>query len=186
MYDKLAAKVNNIDTSDFVLKSRYQTDNTDLEKKIPDLTDFVKRTKLTELENKIQDVSSLATRTAFIAVENKIPSVSSLVKKTDYDTKVVEIEKKLADHNHNKYITTPDFNTLMASSVFNARLARTNLITKADFDAKLSNLNRKATANKTKNLLVENELKKLKSFDLSYFIGKSHFEEDGTQNYLIF
>ena len=185
MYDKLAAKVNNIDTSDFVLKSRYQTDKTDLEKKIPDLTDFVKRTKLTELENKIQDVSSLATRTAFIAVENKIPSVSSLVKKTDYDTKVVEIEKKLADHNHNKYITTPDFNTL-ASSVFNARLARTNLITKADFDAKLSSLNRKATANKTKNLLVENELKKLKSFDLSYFIGKSHFEEDGTQNYLIF
>ena len=185
MYDKLAAKVNNIDTSDFVLKSRYQTDKTDLEKKIPDLTDFVKRTKLTELENKIQDVSSLATRTTFIAVENKIPSVSSLVKKTDYDTKVVEIEKKLADHNHNKYITTPDFNTL-ASSVFNARLARTNLITKADFDAKLSSLNRKATANKTKNLLVENELKKLKSFDLSYFIGKSHFEEDGTQNYLIF
>ena len=55
-----------------------------------------------------------------------------------------------------------------------------------DFDAKLSSLNRKITANKTKNLLVENELKKLKTFDLSYFIGKSHFEEDGTQNYLVF
>ena len=41
-------------------------------------------------------------------------------------------------------------------------------------------------ANKTKNLLVENELKKLKTFDSSYFIGKSHFEEDGTQNYLVF
>ena len=36
------------------------------------------------------------------------------------------------------------------------------------------------------NLLVGNELKKLKTFDSSYFIGKSHFEEDGTQNYLIF
>ena len=122
MYDKLAAKVNNIDTSDFVLKSRYQTDKTDLEKKIPDLTDFVKRTKLTELENKIQDVSSLATRTAFIAVENKIPSVSSLVKKTDYDTKMTETEEKLTDHDHDKYFTTPEFNTL-AASVFNARLA---------------------------------------------------------------
>ena len=51
---------------------------------------------------------------------------------------------------------------------------------------KLSSLNRKVTANKAKHLLVENELKKLKIFDSSYFIGKSHFEEDGTQNYLVF
>ena len=34
-------------------------------------------------------------------------------------------------------------------------------------------------------MLVENELKKLKTFDSSYFIGKSHFEDD-TQNYLVF
>ena len=63
------------------------------------------------------------------------------------------------------------------------RIALANLITKTDFDVKLSNLNRKITANKTKHLLVENELNKLKTFDSSYFIGKSHFEEDGTQNY---
>ena len=60
------------------------------------------------------------------------------------------------------------------------------MITKRDFDAKLSSLNRKITANKAKNLLVENELKKLKLFDLSYFIDKTHFEGDGTQNYLAF
>ena len=60
------------------------------------------------------------------------------------------------------------------------------MITKTDFDAKLSNLNRKITQNKTKHLLVENELKKLKTFDSSYFIGKSHFDEDGVQNYLLF
>ena len=60
------------------------------------------------------------------------------------------------------------------------------MITKTDFDAKLSSLNRKITQNKTKHLLVENELNKLKTFDSSYFIGKSHFEEDGTQNYLVF
>ena len=60
------------------------------------------------------------------------------------------------------------------------------MITKTDFDAKLSSLNRKITANKSKHLLVENELKKLKTFDSSYFIGKSYFEEDGTQNYLVF
>ena len=60
------------------------------------------------------------------------------------------------------------------------------MITKTDFDAKLSNLNRKITENKTENLLVKNELNKLKTFDSSYFIGKSHFDEDGTQNYLVF
>ena len=118
-------------------------------------------------------------------VENKIPNVSGLVKKTDFHTKITEIEKKLTGHNHDKYITTPQFNTL-AASVFNARLAQASLITKADFDAKLSSLNRKITANKSKHLLVENELNKLKTFDSGYFIGKSHFEEDGTQNYLVF
>ena len=59
-------------------------------------------------------------------------------------------------------------------------------MTKTDFDAKLSSLNRKITKNKSKHIFVENELKKLKTFDVSYFIGKSHFEEDGTQNYLAF
>ena len=42
-----------------------------------------KKKKLTELENKIPDISNLATKTALTAVENKITSVSSLVKKTD-------------------------------------------------------------------------------------------------------
>ena len=59
-------------------------------------------------------------------------------------------------------------------------------MTKTDFDAKLSSLKRKTTSNKTKHVLIENELKKLKTFDSSYFIGKSHFEEDGVQNYLVF
>ena len=65
-------------------------------------------------------------------------------------------------------------------------IAQANLITKTDFDAKLLNLNKNITSNKTKHLLVENELDKLKTFDFGYFIGKSHFEEDGTQNYLVF
>ena len=53
-------------------------------------------------------------------------------------------------------------------------------------DAKLSSLDKKITQNKSKHLCVENELNKLKIFDLSYFIGKSYFEEDGTRNYLVF
>ena len=59
-------------------------------------------------------------------------------------------------------------------------------MTKTDFDAKISSLNRKITANNSKYLLIENELKKLKTFSKSYFIGKSHFEEEGTKNYLVF
>ena len=163
VYDKFVTKVNNIDTSKFVLKTKYQTDKTELEKRIPNV--FAKKNFLTELENKIPNVSSLATKTALTVVENEIPSVSSLVKKPDYCTKITEIEKKLTDHNHNKYIATPEFNTL-AVSVFNARLAQANFITKTDFDAELSSLNSKIIANKSNNLLVENELKKLIRFIL--------------------
>ena len=75
---------------------------------------------------------------------------------------VTEIENKLNNHNHDKYITTLEFNTL-AADVFNVRLARTNLVTKTDFDVELSSLNRKINSNKSKHLLVENELKKLKT-----------------------
>ena len=132
--DKLVAIVNNIDTSDFVLKTKYQTNKAELEKKITDVGSFVKKTKLTELENKIPDVSNLGATNALTAVGNEIRSVSNLVKKTDYDTKIRELEKKLTDHNHDKYITTSEFNTL-AASVFNAILAQANLITETDFDA---------------------------------------------------
>ena len=59
-------------------------------------------------------------------------------------------------------------------------------MTKTDFDNTVSSLNNKFAANKTKNESIENVLKNLKTFDSSYFIGKSHFEEDGTQNYLVF
>ena len=168
VYHKLVAKLNNIDTSGFVLKIKYQTDKTELENKIPDTSSFVKKTdyntKITELENKIPDVNNLATKTALTTVENKIPNVSNLVNKTSYNTKVTEIENKLNNHNHDKNIDTQDFNK-SAADVSNARLAQVNLITKTDFDAKLSNLNRKITQNKKKHLLVENELNQLKTFD---------------------
>ena len=86
-----------------------------------------------------------------------------LLKKTEYNTKVTDIENKLNNHNRDKYITTPEFNKL-AAHVFNARLVQVNLISKTYFDAKLLNLNRKITKNKTNYLLVQNELNTLKSF----------------------
>ena len=79
--------------------------------------------KTIELENKIPNVCSLATKTGLTVVENIIPNVSSLVKKTNYDRKISELEKKLTYHNHGRYITNPEFNTL-AADVFNARLAQ--------------------------------------------------------------
>ena len=122
-----------------MLKTKYQADKTELEKKIPDVSNLVKKAKLTESENKIPDVSSLATKTALAAIENKLPTVNSLVKKTGYNTKISELEKKLTDHDHDKYITTPELNTL-AADLFNARLAQINLVTKTDFDNKASSL----------------------------------------------
>ena len=71
VYDKLVAKVNGIDTSDFVLKTKYNTEKIELEKKIPDVADFIKKAKLTELANKIPNVSNLATKTELTAVEKK-------------------------------------------------------------------------------------------------------------------
>ena len=60
MQVKLATKVNNIDTSDFAVKTKHQTDKTELEKKIPDVTDLVKKAKFTEIENKIPNINTLA------------------------------------------------------------------------------------------------------------------------------
>ena len=192
MYDKLVAKVNNIHTSDFVLKTNFNTKFTKLENKTPNTSGLVKKTdsntKITEIENKIPDISGLATKTALTTVENKIPSISNLaaktalttvankissisglIKKRDYNTKITDIENKLNNQNHDKYVATSEFNTL-AANVFNARLAQANLITKTDFDAnrKIS-LNRKTTANKARHFLNDN--------DLSYYHAKQYFDE---------
>ena len=90
VYNKLVTKVNSVDTSDFVFKTKYDTDKSELENKIPDTSNLVKETdyntKITEIEGKIPDISNLATKTALTTVENKIPNVNNLVKKTDYNT----------------------------------------------------------------------------------------------------
>ena len=106
-------------------------------------TDF--NTKVTEIEGEIPSISGLVTNSALNAVENKITDVNSLVKKTDYNAKIREI-----DHNHDKYITTPEFNT-MAADVFKARLpAQTGLIRKPDFNFQLKGISDRVTKNKAK------------------------------------
>ena len=85
------------------------------------------------------------------------------LKNTEYDTKIIEIEKKITDHDHDKYITTPEFNTLTAEN-FAARLKQANLaskndianfLNKKDFDNKLLSFNKRINSNETKHVFVE-------------------------------
>ena len=169
-YDELVAKVNGIDNTNFVSRTKYEKDGSyfedkidKIDKKIPDVTNLVKKadfnTKVTEIEGKIPDISSLATKSALTVIENKIPDVSSLIKKTDFNTKVTEREGKISDVS--------------------------NLVKKIDFDSKLKKNIDRVTKNKSKHLLVENELKKLKEFDLSYFRGENYFGVNNI-NHLVF
>ena len=102
VHDKLVAKANNIDTSRFVLKTKYETDKSELGNKYPDTSVLVKKldykTKVTEIENEIPSVRGLAANATSTALKsdlkNKIPNINSEVKKTDYNTKIIVIEKK--------------------------------------------------------------------------------------------
>ena len=115
---ELESKIPN--TSGLVKKTDYNTKITELENKIPDIGNLAIKIALTTVENKIPSISNLATKSAITTVENKIPSISGLVKKTDYNTKITDIENKLNNHNHDKHIDTSKFNTL-APNVFNEK-----------------------------------------------------------------
>ena len=103
VYDKLVAQVNKIDISGFVLKNKYDTDKSDLEKKISDadkiiliLLDPLKidyNAKMTVLKKTY--INGLATNSAANAIENKIPDVSSLVKKHITIQRLVKLKRKL-------------------------------------------------------------------------------------------
>ena len=105
VYDELVTKVNNIETSGFVLKTN-QIINLLI---LVGLLKTDSNPKIREIQIQIPSISALATKSAFTAVENKIPDISSLVKKTGYSANVNEVEKKVTDHNHDKYITTSEF-----------------------------------------------------------------------------
>ena len=100
-------------------------------------------------------MSNFVTKTALTNLSNTVPDISTLIRKSDYDTKIAEMESKY-----------------VSNTGFDWKLAQGNVITKRNFDAKIIEL--------------ENNIKKLQTFDWSYFRGKSYFEEDFTQNYLVF
>ena len=65
----------------------------------------------------------------------------------------MKLKKKVFDRNHDKYITTAELNKF-AEEVFDARLARVNLVTKADFDTRLISLDKKNNVNKENNIYL--------------------------------
>ena len=136
------AKLSNVVKNEVVKKTAYNT----LKNKVDaiDTSKFVSRTKfktdtnslddkIHEVEKKIPDISGLASKTELTAVENKIPDVSGLAT----TSALTAVENKI-----------PDI---------------TNLITKTDFDTKLKSVSDRVTNNKSKDILLDNELKKNKN-----------------------
>ena len=151
-YNTLKNKIDAIDTSGFVTRTKFTTDTNALddkidkiEKKIPDNSGLATKSSVTRLiteqedytdkvKKKIPDISGLASKTELTAVENKIPDVRGLATASA----LTAVENKM-----------PNI---------------TSLITKTDFDPKLKNISDRVTNNKSKDLLLDNELKKLKTF----------------------
>ena len=99
---ELENKIPNISVP--VKKTDFNTKITELENKIPNIRNLATKTALTTAENKIPDVSNLATKTALTTVENKIPNINNLsakpnicdlVRKSDYNTKITNIENNV-------------------------------------------------------------------------------------------
>ena len=139
----------------------------------------VKKLDIGKLENTPVDLSKLIVlvkhvlvkKTEYNELVKKVTNINTtdtcdLVLKTDYNKKINEIEKKITDHDYDKYVTTREF-TKSTSDNFTARLAQENLasknniadfVKKADFDDKVKNLNKKITSNKTRHILVKTKL----------------------------
>ena len=151
IYNTLKNKVDAIDTSGLVTRTKFTTDTNALddkidkvEKKIPDISRLATKSSVTRLnteqegctdkvKKKIPDISGLASKTELTDVENKIPDVSGLATASA----LTAVENKI-----------PDI---------------TSLITKRNFDAKLKNISDRVTNNKSKDILLDIELKKLKT-----------------------
>ena len=103
---------------------------------------------------------------------------------TILNTKIIDIQNSIP--NHDKYITTQEFNKLTAEN-FKERLKQANLVTKTDFDKKLTSFNGKITSDKTKYLEVQNKLNSLITNDFNFFLGRMCFTgNDGSQNTFVY
>ena len=199
--------ITHVDTSNFALKTnlanfKNEVDKLDIDKLMPisnDLSklsnvvknDVVKKTKYNKLVTKVKniDTSNFALKTKYSTdkteLENKIPNTSGLVKKTDYNNEITEIENKISDISNlatKAALTTvenkiPNINNLatktLVNKVENKNPNISNLVTKSDYNTNITN--------------IENYVRQLQAYDLSYFKGKQYFDkESGKKNYLVF
>ena len=100
-----------------------------------------------------------------------IPDTSSLVTTAVSNTKISEVENKIADNSI--YITTQKLNKLTVQNL-SARLKQADLVKKTDFDNKLTSFNRRIASNKPKYLEVQNKLNSLITKD--FFLIFSYVE----------
>ena len=138
--------------------------------------------KISDIESKISSIIGLATTAALTAIKNKIPDVSNLVKKTDYNAKILDIKYR--------YFTTADYNKFTTNQTLDAKIKPKELFDKSAIAGFTNNagLNKKVEtlARKAELKAEQNKITKWQAFNSSYFRGKSHFEDDGTQNYMLF
>ena len=129
------SKLSNVVKNYVIKKDVYNAKTKNIEDKIPDITNLAASTtlnaKINEVKGEIPSITNLATTTVFTAVKNKIPNVSNLVKELTITQKINEIENKIIDHDHDKYITIPEFNNLTSKNVA-ARLVQVNSTRKND------------------------------------------------------
>ena len=111
------------------------------------------RKKIGDVDKKLPNTSGLVTTTVLNAkISEVIPDTSCSITTTVLNSKLGEFEYEIS--NHDKYITTSEFIKLIAKT-FTARLKQADLVSKTDFDNKLTSFNRKISSNKTKYLEVQ-------------------------------
>ena len=190
------SKLSDVVKSYFVRNSDYNAKITEIENKIPDISNLapkiglinvedkisvasglVKRTnyntEVTKIKGKIPDTSNLATKTALTAVENKIPNFSGLATKTEL-TAVENIIPHISNFARTTALTNlsntvPDITTLIKKSDYDAKIAEieSKYVSNTGFDSKLTQANFIAERNfDVKVIELENNIKKLQTFEL--------------------
>ena len=149
------------------------------------MTTTVLNAKIGEVEIKIPGTSGLVINIVYNIkmeeVQSKIHDLGGLVKKTDYNIKMSD--------NEGKYSTTTNYNTF-SKEILDAKIKEQVLVEKSDISGFIDNsdLNKKLATLATKaGLKTEpDKIVKIQTLGSSYFCGKSHFEGNKTQNYLVF
>ena len=107
-----------------------------------------------------------------VEAKKKISNVSDLVKKTDYDTKISEIEEK--------YFISADY-IKFTSDILDAKIKQKELVDKPGLNTKLTTIATKAELKAEQDKTI-----KLQTYDLSYFLGRNSFGDNSFQNTFVY